>query len=316
MEPVDAPLRAAAGDSPSVASAVIRGLAVEHAEFVDRLAVAPTLLPGSERNLGEMLAFQARLTRQFFDLQRQLLERCAVLDAQVAAIDAAAVAGLDGDDGFLSSSVDVIDRDPSAFAADEVRQALAALATTVVTTPDDVASLAKVLDDAFAPDEFPFAEVLSEFASTFDRCWSETNRVAQLRLADAQARAAMLLHFANVEQGSPYLAAPEVHAPETTELATPPVSTALADLDALLAQFDDGLELTPTLRWVDDPVEPSQQGETLITFGSDASQLGDGFWDRTSGRTSRPRRRPMPVRPASSSAAAFVFAIAAFFRLK
>ena len=87
---------------------------------------------------------------------------------------------------------------------------------------------------------FPFAAVLSEFASTFDRCWSETNRVAQLRLADAQARAAMLLHFANVEQGSSHVVAPEVHAPETTELAAPPVSTALADLDALLAQCPPG----------------------------------------------------------------------------
>mgnify|MGYP003348183229 CR=1 FL=1 len=148
MEPTESELRPPAGSPASIAPSVIRGLALEHAEFVDRLAIAPTLLPDSERNLGEMLAFQARLTRQFFDLQRQLLERCAVLDAQVAAIDAAAVAGLDGDDRFLSSGLDVIDRDPSAFAADEVRQALAALATTVVTTPDDVASLAKVLDDA------------------------------------------------------------------------------------------------------------------------------------------------------------------------
>lgn len=309
-------MHAAAGGSPSVASTVIRGLSIEHSDFIDRLAVAPTLLPPSERNLGEMLAFQARLTRQFFDLQRQLLERCAVLDAQVAAIDAAAAATALGDERFPISTLGVGNYDPSAFAADEVRQALAALATTVVTTPDDVASLAKVLDDAFAPDEFPFAAVLSEFASTFDRCWSETNRVAQLRLADAQARAAMLLHFANIEQGSSYVAAPEAHAPEATELVAPPVSTALADLDALLAQFDDGLELTPTLRWVDDPVEPSQQGETLITFGSDAAQLGDGFWNKTSGRTFRPRRRTMPVRPASSSAAAFVFAVAALLRLK
>lgn len=293
VTPAEPEMRSGAADSPSAAAALLRGLGHEHRDVVDRLATSPSLLPRESRNLAEMLAFQARLTRQFFDLQFLLLEESARLDTEIAAIDAATVAA-----SVASAAADT-------ELEDGVRQMLAALAADIVRTPGDVESVSKVLDDAFMPDELHLHGVLGAVAEIFERCRSEADAVARRRMADARARAATMLLMERVEACDASMAAPPVAAmvAASEELAD--------DLDALLAQFDDGLPIDAEVRWADDvAAAPAVTGALIVLDGTTATPI-DSFWDRGRARTA-PRRRS----PFHSSAAAVVVAALALLRVR
>lgn len=279
-----------------MATAFIRGLSVEHREFVDRLAQSPSLLSPCDGNLAEMLAFQARLTRQFFDLQRLLLERSVRLDADIAALDAAAAAAALGESDFPDDDLVGADAD--------IRQSVAALAATVVQTQHDVESLSHVLDEAFVSDEMRLHSVLDEVTLMVERCRVEAERVAERRLADARARAATLVHLARVERAAA--------AGEPAVVAQLPVGPAVLadDLDALLAQFDDGLPADTEIRWLDDEAPVTPPTNALFTLDGPMPSA-DAFWGRARVRPTS-RRRVAPL----SNVAAFVLAAVAVLRVK
>jgi len=325
---VDTGMHETPADDWSASSAMLRSLAREHADLLERLTQMPALLPNTSRNLAEMFAFQTRLTRQLFDTQRILLERSARLDAEIASIDAAAASSaLDCPTVGHVDDLDLADIDDS-----NVRQLLASLSATVVRTPADVESMSRVLDEAFAPEELPFQAVLEAFTTALDRCWADAQRVATRRLADAHARAAVLVHFARIEAGAEVETAAQVVAQVVAEVSSPEpeavqaeapapsvapeaalsARSAASELDALLAQFDDVLEIDARPVWADDVVEPAEPADAVINLGGTARPAGTNFWESPVRRRGTSRRRINP----HSTAAALVLAVAALVRLK
>jgi hypothetical protein len=301
--------------APTAASALLRGLVHEQHDFLDRMVQSPALLPEHSRNLGEMLAFQARLTRQFFDAQRMLLERSARLDDEIASIDQAGAAAAIGG----TSLGPVVDIDLDSLDDGSARHTLAALSAAVVRTRDDVESLSKVLAEAFAPGELPFGAALDDVTAALERCWRDAERVAEMRLADARARAAMLVHFARVEAGHSddhSTTLPVIDEPSTPVATAVPAVNVATDLEALLAQFDDSLDGLAEPTWADDEVVVDRAAvsadQALINLGGPTRAAGDGFWDAPARRREAAHRRLISHSPA----AGLVLAIAALLRLK
>jgi hypothetical protein len=234
-------------DDDGGAAAFLDALAREQARFLGAVGEARRLLRDRDGQLSAAAAMHARLAHELFDAQRMILRHRAETDAEVARIAHVTAAQIDAigeagpDDGVLDES----DRDPDSNrrahhpAGSSVRRQIADLGVDVVRTPDDVRSLAAVIDDAFAPDEPDIVTARRQLREVLDQWWVAERREAKAEVDDAHARAAMHLHLARVDArvdvGDVAVEPPPAE-PASSEVARPeiePIAADPADVEAL-----------------------------------------------------------------------------------
>ena len=186
----------------------------EQSKFLEAVAQARSVLGHETGNLSQVSAVQGRLTRQFFDAQRSLLQRRAEIDAEVARIAAeteehanvvlaSAVAHATLDRPTPPAHVDGRtdeDASPSLVRIEQsTRQAMAALGVLAVRSMADADALEQVINDAFTPSEPDAARMERELQLVLDAWWTAEVHEGTALVDDARARAAMRLHLAHLE---------------------------------------------------------------------------------------------------------------------
>ncbi|MGB8859100.1 MAG: hypothetical protein WCC60_07590, partial [Ilumatobacteraceae bacterium] len=237
------------------------------------------LLGSGAGQLGNVMAIQQRLTRQFFDAQRSILTRRAEVDTEVAAIEAAAGAG-----GAAARHLHPAGSARSGVrcADTAARQEIAALGVSVVRTVDDVEAFAEVINDALAPEEADGVVAQRQLAAVLDEWWRMENQEGRALVDDAHARAAVMQHVAAIEAreacgpidaSDRAGAAEEAPSPAVSHLSNAqlPVDVEAAldgagsiELHALLATLAESLE---PVAQTGAPREPDPQpSASIITF--------------------------------------------------
>jgi hypothetical protein len=189
----------------------------EQARFLDAIGQARAALGHDAGQIAHLSAVQGRLTRQFFDAQRLILQRRAETDAEVARI---AFETEDHANVVLASAVAHAaagqfappqpgehhdgpelpgDLSPAALVEQSTRQAIAALGVLAVRTKADADALERVINDALAPTEPDSARMERQLQKVLDEWWSSEAQEGRALLDDARARAAMRLHLAHIE---------------------------------------------------------------------------------------------------------------------
>lgn len=184
----------------------------EQARFLHAFATARGDIGDRHGQLAQISAIQCRLTRQFFDAQRLIMERRAEVDAEVARIAAeteehanvvlaAAVANVAAGVFPPPSPDDRRDAlaDPDGSLERTTRQALHALSVLAMRTQHDTAALEQVINDAFEPAEPDGARAERELQRLLDEWWEHERNEGRALVEDARARAAMRLHLAHIE---------------------------------------------------------------------------------------------------------------------
>ncbi len=184
----------------------------EQARFLHAFATARGDIGDRHGQLAQISAIQCRLTRQFFDAQRLIMERRAEVDAEVARIAAeteehanvvlaAAVANVAAGVFPPPSPDDRRDAlaDPDGSLERTTRQALHALSVLAMRTQHDTAALEQVINDAFEPAEPDGARAERELQRLLDEWWEHERIEGRALVEDARARAAMRLHLAHIE---------------------------------------------------------------------------------------------------------------------
>jgi hypothetical protein len=211
-----APMNTGPTDLAPVVARYLDELQAHQARFLDAVSQARGVLGADAGQLAQLSAIQGRLTRQFFDAQRLILQRRAQVDAEVARIGveteehanvvlASAVAHAAADRfGPLGAADSAGDLDPdspdsAAFVEQSTRQAIAALGVLAVRTKADADALEQIINDALAPSEADGARMERELQSLLDEWWNAQTQEGRALIDDARARAAMRLHVAHIE---------------------------------------------------------------------------------------------------------------------
>ncbi|MEN9643504.1 MAG: hypothetical protein RL238_173 [Actinomycetota bacterium] len=242
----------------------------EQARFLHAFATARGEIGDGHGQLAQISAIQCRLTRQFFDAQRLIMERRAEVDAEVARIAAeteehanvvlaAAVANV-AVGAFpppVAGDRHVDLDDPDGTVERTTRSALHALSVLALRTQQDTAALEHIINDAFEPAEADGARAERELRGLLDEWWERERNEGRALVEDARARAAMRLHLAHIEAceiaGSQPAATveapvPTVPVPPETSLLPAALLDALdgaspATLDATLARLTASLDV-------------------------------------------------------------------------
>lgn len=234
--------------------AFLETLKREQASYLHAIAAARGQLGGDHGQLAHVTAIQGRLTRQFFDAQRLIMQRRAEVDAEVARIAteteehanvvlAAAVANATLGSFPPPSADDRHDAPEDADTALErsTRQALTALSVLAVRTRTDALAIEQVINDAFQPAEPDGVRAERELQRLLDEWWEHERSEGSALVEDARARAAMRLHLAHLEAceiaGNTPTPLP-VPTVEPTPVPAPPASRSLLPA-ALLEALDD-----------------------------------------------------------------------------
>lgn len=260
--PPAAPLAAPKIDLDADVARFFAVMKQEQARFLHAFATARGGIGDGHGQLAQISAIQCRLTRQFFDAQRLIMERRAEVDAEVARIAAeteehanvvlaAAVANVAAG-AFPPPSPD--ERHdalgvPDASLERTTRQALHALSVLAMRTQHDTAALEQVINDAFEPAEPDGARAERELQRLLDEWWEHERNEGRALVEDARARAAMRLHLAHIEAceiaGSAAPAEATPIAPVAAEASVAPSAMSLlpaALVDALDSATPDTLD--------------------------------------------------------------------------
>jgi hypothetical protein len=245
-----APMNTGPTDLAPVVARYLDELQAHQARFLDAVSQARGGLGTDAGQLAQLSAIQGRLTRQFFDAQRLILQRRAQVDAEVARIGleteehanivlASAVAHAAADHfGPFSAAGSTGDADPdsldsAAFVEQSTRQAIAALGVLAVRTKADADALEQIINDALAPSEADGARMERELQSVLDEWWNAQTQEGRALIDDARARAAMRLHVAHIEACEIVgAAAPAVAPPDASQNVLPSSVLAAIDLAA------------------------------------------------------------------------------------
>jgi len=262
--PMAAPANAPGIDLDADVARFFATMKQEQARFLHAFATARGEIGDGHGQLAHISAIQCRLTRQFFDAQRLIMERRAEVDAEVARIAAetedhanvvlaAAVANVAA--GAFPPPVpgerhDALD-DPAGAMERTTRQALHALSVLAMRTQHDAVALEQVINEAFEPAEPDGARAERELQRLLDEWWEHERNEGRALVEDARARAAMRLHLAHIEAceiagQQPVVDAASVEAPTPdAPAASPAVSLLPASLlDALDSASPDTLDAT------------------------------------------------------------------------
>lgn len=215
MEPTFAGTCAGTPQTSCEAAVFLDELQQAHHRVLELLASAATRVPPMQWNLAAMAGVSARLTRQWFDAQRMVLQREAKLDERIRQIEtgtrndalavrSATARALQGGraDSF---DLDAVMHSAGNIAADvpgeamTIRTTIASLGTEVLRTIDDAAELQEVLKAAFAPDEPEWEPTATALTSVLESWWSGRGAEHEQALADAGARRRLDLHLVNLE---------------------------------------------------------------------------------------------------------------------
>lgn len=196
-------------------------LRTAQSSFLEAIGRAQADLDRESGQLSHVAAIQGRLTRQFFDAQRSIMMRRAEVDAEVALIGAAAEgqanqlvsaararAAASGvyersegrAPGRLKPRAVVVVADLGAeLEPRSARQEIAALGAAVVRTMAEADLLARVIDEAFEPDDPDGVASERQLSTLLDEWWRAENQEGRAVIDDANARAAMRHHVAGIE---------------------------------------------------------------------------------------------------------------------
>lgn len=189
----------------------------EQARFLEAVGQAASMLGQETGQVANLGAIQGRLTRQFFDAQRLILQRRAETDAEVARISAetedhanvvlaSAVAhaaagqfappqpGTHGEGPAATN-----DLSGAALVEQSTRQAIAALGVLAIRTKADAEMLEQVINDALSSAEPDGPRMERQLQQLLDDWWTSEAQEGRALLDDARARAAMRLHLAHIE---------------------------------------------------------------------------------------------------------------------
>lgn len=223
------PRRASADQNAVEVERFFAALRAAQVGFMEAVGQAQAELGRDSGQLSHVAAIQGRLTRQFFDAQRSIMMRRAEVDAEVALIGATAEEQADElvsaarakatasalherstvpasrrclprPEMFVStSSVDIAADTQVEPPQRSPRQEIAALGAAVVRTMADADSLARVIDEAFEPDDPDGAAAERQLSQLLDAWWRAENQEGRAIIDDANARAAMRHHVAGIE---------------------------------------------------------------------------------------------------------------------
>lgn len=197
--------------SPAVA-AFLAALQQEQERYLSTVQHAVSALRNETGQMPCLAATHGRLTQQLFDAQRLILARRAAADAEVAhvarltEVDAIALVKAAQRAGVTSGqnatgparrALAVVESELGASRSP--RQEIAALGRTVVQSMADAEALARVIDDAFEPDEPNGAVAQRQLTALLDEWWASENQEGRAAIDDAHARAAMRMHIAKIQ---------------------------------------------------------------------------------------------------------------------
>lgn len=184
-------------------------LRAEQARFLDAMAQARAGLSVADGHLAQISAVHTRLTRQFFDAQRFIMQRRAEADAEVAQIAAetdehANTVLASALAHSAAASMPAVDhRDPVAADRDMIerttRSAAIALSALAARTRHDAEAIERVVNEAFEVRESQDARFERQLQSVLDEWWAFEKQESKALVDDARARAAMRLHLAHME---------------------------------------------------------------------------------------------------------------------
>jgi hypothetical protein len=276
----------------------------EQVRFLESMARARSVLGGGDGQLAQISAVHGRLTRQFFDAQRLIMQRRAEADAEVARI------GTETDDHahtVLASALahsaaasfpapSPADRvPPPGTAADgdslmrTTRQAAAALSVLAARTKHDADSIERVINEAFETRESEDARFERQLQTVLDEWWEFEKQESKALVDDARARAAMRLHVAHLEacqiMGQATPTAPALPADTTPAPVPAPASSTLlpgsvrslldavgpADLESVFAELDAAL--------APPPVTDLHDTDVIMQLGMSSVARPDAFDD-------------------------------------
>lgn len=254
-------------------------LAEQQTRFLAAWTDTNRSLHPSSGQVAKLASIQLRLTQEFLDAQRAIVRRRAETDAAIVAIAADAAsegaALLDAARSRAAIAVGTSFPPPVAM-ADGLALPLASPAVGALTSPHrtgfsppcplaqaaelaapgiDDESLARLIDGVFESREPDGVAARRELRDLLDGWWGVENQEAQAAIDDAQARAAMHLHLAQVEADelarfappSPRTSEPPSYTPRSSSALPAPFASALDDtdhehLDDVLAHLLDSLE--------------------------------------------------------------------------
>lgn len=236
MEPPSCPLVTVTSSAPPPSpenELYLADLAELHAAFLSDLADASHTLDQNGGQVAKVAAIHGRLTQQFLDAQRSIIRSRAVTDAEVAEIcniadqNARALIGVAADRaarvaaGAPSAFGPPVGQVPMAqptfrhraFPAPRgealpvalpapdcsARQEIVQLGTEAVRGGQELDSLARLIDDVFESAE-PQREVATrQLRVLLDSWWAAERQEDRAAIDDANARAAMRMHLAQVK---------------------------------------------------------------------------------------------------------------------
>lgn len=234
-----------ATDGDARVDAFFATLCREQARFLQEFGRARSLLGSESGQLAHVTAIQGRLTRHFFDAQRGILLRRADVDAEVAAIAAAAAehsfALVEGARAQVAAGLIPPARDertsapisglvPVIPAEGELcdQQKIASLGVSALHTMEEADMLASVINDAFESREPDGAVAERQLAALLDEWWAVEVQEGGAVIDDANARAAVRRHIGTIEAGEVFEVARadqagQVPVPKPAQLLPAPV---------------------------------------------------------------------------------------------
>lgn len=209
-----------AADRDPQVEAFFDTLLAEQTRFLHAVGGAAAGFGCESGQLANVVAVQCRLTRQFFDAQRQIMAHRAEIDTEVGAIAS-------------------LEQPCGPAAPDWRHHEVAACGVAAIATMDDVESLAKVIDDAFASEESDGAVAQRQLTAMLDDWWQFEQQEGRALIDDAHARSAVRCHVARIEAGE--TGAVEALAELTTPTAAASAARPLpADMEAALDAAEHG----------------------------------------------------------------------------
>jgi hypothetical protein len=279
---------------PEPVDGYLARLADQQTRFLASWTDANRSLHPSSGQVAKLASIQLRLAQEFLDAQRAIVRRRAETDAAIHAIaaDAASEAAALVDDARSRASIVLGTLPPPVAGASELvmpgcapppngapaSRVLASFGPPSPTSPAvqlaapgiDDESLARLIDGVFEPGEPDGVAARRDLRSLLDGWWSVENQEAQAAIDDAQARAAMHLHLAQVEAAElarfapPVPSAPEpsIYVSRSSNALPAPFASALdgtdhQHLDDVLAHLLDSLEPASTIADGDGTQGPS-----------------------------------------------------------
>lgn len=261
----------------------IARLSAEQSSFLDALVDAQRSLELADAGVGEFVAAQTRLTRQFLDAQRALVRRRAVAETDADWVVHRALARAEG----------------AIAEPDRAERRYRPLSPGPVARRTDRAE--RGVDHG--------ENAQAQLQELLDSWWTETERRAADILSDAQSRAQVFVELADLEASAALAGAcpePTPNRPCAPETWPPPAATAAPSGGAVLPEpivhlldraLDDDLDrsLAALLEHLVD--EPSDLDD--VEPVDESSDAFDRFWGSGPERLVRPTRRRSVARSAA-----------------